>query len=396
MGYLWLWVGSDAKQEQCSGVLWCLSRQLLRSQLALEGIQVDTIEHFWPWQRHWPKRINPKHLQTLLQQWSQLLSAGLPLWSCINLVYLAKAPKRLRYELIVLQKSLLSGASFSQALAQARIFPATLVQLVAAGEVSGELAQVLTQVYQQQGRQINLKGRFKRSLFMPLVTLLSGCGVSLLIVYWVVPQVADLYSTGAYKLPAMTRWLLHFSDAVRSSLGLLLLTFTGLYMVMIWLYSMPKTRVRIERVMWHLPGLGRLMYLNSQAEVFLVLSLTFNAGVPLLDCLSLAANSSRWENISQDLKRAAEGLHQGQKLSQMLTQLAWQPQVLQLIRVGEVAGDLGLSFNQLQAYFEAQVTNQSQWLEQLLEPVLLILVAIFVGLILVALYLPLFQMGQMM
>ena len=132
------------------------------------------------------------------------------------------------------------------------------------------------------------------------------------------------------------------------------------------------------------------MYLHSQAEVFLVLSLTLNAGVPLLKGLTLAANSSRWEQISSDLKHAVLGLHQGQKSSQMLTKMAWQPQVLQLIRIGEAAGNLGLSFKQLHSHYDTQVINQSHWLEQLLEPLLLILVACFVGLILIALYLPLF------
>ena len=80
----------------------------------------------------------------------------------------------------------------------------------------------------------------------------------------------------------------------------------------------------------------------------------------------------------------------------MLIKMGWQAPALQLIRVGEAAGDLALSFTQLQTYYEAQVINQSQWLEQLLEPILLLLVAIFVGSILVALYLPLFQIGQMM
>ena len=80
----------------------------------------------------------------------------------------------------------------------------------------------------------------------------------------------------------------------------------------------------------------------------------------------------------------------------MLVKMRWQAPVLQLIRVSEAAGDLALSFTQLQTYYEAQVINQSQWLEQLLEPILLLLVAIFVGSILVALYLPLFQIGQMM
>ena len=80
----------------------------------------------------------------------------------------------------------------------------------------------------------------------------------------------------------------------------------------------------------------------------------------------------------------------------MLVKMGWQAPAPQLIRVGEAAGDLALSFTQLQTYYEAQVINQSQWLEQLLEPILLFLVAIFVGSILVALYLPLFQIGQMM
>jgi type II secretory pathway component PulF len=393
---VWLWYGLDSKQVQTSGVRRGTSKQLLRSQLALEGIQLDRAQHLWPWQRHWPNRIDPKHLQLLLGQWSQLLAAGLPLLTCITLIHLEQASGRLRYELIQLQSALLTGASFSQALSQSRIFPPTIVQLVAAGEASGELAQLLTQIHQQSVRQANLKRRFKRSLFMPLVTLLSGWAVSLLIVYWVVPQVANLYAAGAYKLPILTQWLLDFSHVAKASMGGVLVAVIVGYMVLLWLWSIPKIKVRLEWLLWHVPGLGRLMYLHSQAEVFLVLSLTFKAGVPLLDCLNLAANGSAWKRISRDLEKAIMGLHQGQKLSQILTTMAWQPQALQLIRIGEAAGNLALSFTQLQGYYEAQVVSQSQWLEQLLEPLLLILVAVFVGLILVALYLPLFQVGQMM
>jgi len=392
----WLWYGLDSKHVQSSGVRQCLNRQLLRSELALEGIQLDRAQHLWPWQRYWPKHIDHKHLQALLGQWSQLLCAGLPLLACVTLVQLEQASGRLRYELIQLQSTLLTGASFSQSLSQSRIFPTTIVQLVAAGEASGELADLLTQIHQQHTRQENLKRRFKRSLFMPLVTLLSGWGVSMLIVYWVVPQVANLYAAGAYELPALTQWLLNFSHTAKESMGSLLVTFILAYIGLRWLWSIPNIRVKLEWVLWHVPGLGRLMFLHSQADAFLVLSLTFKAGVPLLDCLMLAANGSSWEHVSRDLKNAIVELQQGQRLSQILTKMAWQPQALQLIRIGEAAGDLALSFAQLQGYYEAQVISQSQWLEQLLEPVLLILVALFVGLILVALYLPLFQMGQMM
>ena len=396
MWHWWLWYGLDAKHVQNSGVRQCLSRQLLRSELALEGIQLDRAQHLWPWQRYWPKRIDDKHLQTLLGQWSQLLCAGLPLLACVTLVHLEQASGRLRYELIQLQNSLLAGASFSQSLSQSRIFPPTIVQLVAAGETSGELAELLTQIHQQHACQENLTRRFKRSLFMPLVTLFSGWAVSMLIVYWVVPQVGHLYASGAYTLPPLTQWLLEFSHTAKTNIWGVLVAIIVAYIGLKWLWSMPSMRVKLEWVLWHVPGLGRLMYLHSQADVFLVLSLTFKAGVPLLDCLMLAANGSAWEHVSRDLKNAIVGLQQGQRLSQILTKMAWPSQALQLIRVGEATGDLALSFSQLQGYYEAQVISQSQWLEQLLEPVLLILVALFVGLILVALYLPLFQMGQMM
>ena len=396
MRFWWLWYGLDANHVQSSGARQCLNRQRLCFDLALEVIQLDRAQHLWPWQRYWPKRIDDKHLQSLLGQWSQLLSAGLPLLTCITLVYLEQASGRLRYELIQLQSALLTGATFSQSLSLSGIFPPTIVQLVAAGEASGELADLLTQVHLQQTRQANLKRRFKRSLFMPLVTLLSGGIVSMLIVYWVVPQVANLYAAGSYELPALTQWLLTFSHTAKENMGNILVTFILAYISLKWLWFIPNIRVRLEWVLWQFPGIGRLMHLHSQADVFLVLSLTFKAGVPLLDCLMLAANASSWQHISRDLKNATLRLQQGQRLSQILTNMSWQPQALQLIRVGESAGDLALSFTQLQGYYEAQVIGQSQWLEQLLEPVLLIVVALFVGLILVALYLPLFQMGQMM
>ena len=116
---------------------------------------------------------------------------------------------------------------------------------------------------------------------------------------------------------------------------------------------MPKTRVSLERLLWSIPGLGQLMYLHSQAQLFLVLSMTFNVRVPLLDCLTLAANSSPWEHVNRDLKKAISGLNQGQNLSQMLVKMRWQAPVLLLMRVGKAAGDLALSFTQLQTYYEA-------------------------------------------
>jgi type II secretory pathway component PulF len=168
------------------------------------------------------------------------------------------------------------------------------------------------------------------------------------------------------------------------------------YGIALWLWSKKTARLKLEWIFWRIPGLGRLVFLHAHADLFLVLSLTLNAGVPLITCLELAKKSSRSLRIKRDIEDIVLKLNQGQKISLIIGVLGWPPQVLQLIRVGEASGKLGVSFTQLHHYFEVQVSNQSVWLEQLIEPLLLLLVATFVGLILIALYLPLFEMGQMM
>lgn len=142
----------------------------------------------------------------------------------------------------------------------------------------------------------------------------------------------------------LTQWLLGLSDTAQASLSTMLVGVICTYVSLVWLWSKANLRVKLEWILLHISGLGELMRLHSKADVFLVLSLTFNAGVPLLDCLALAANNSQWEIMSRDLNAYILGLQQGQKLSQILTKIAWSAQTLQLIRIGEVAGDLGLSF----------------------------------------------------
>ncbi len=391
-----LWYGIDAFGVECNGVRECESSSQLHAQLMLEGIEVVKIRRLFQWQRVYPKKLAAADVQSLLGQWVQLLGSGLPLLSCIRLVQLENVSNRLRYELIKLQDSLLAGESFSKALAHSGLFEPILVKLVAAGEASGELSELLSQVHAQKSRQIELKRKLLRSLFMPILTLMSGFCVCLVIIYLVVPKVANLYATSSHKLPALTSWLLELSSVGSNELLLLLTLVLTTYGIALWLWSKKTARLKLEWIFWRIPGLGRLVFLHAHADLFLVLSLTLNAGVPLITCLELAKKSSRSLRIKRDIEDIVLKLNQGQKISLIIGVLGWPPQVLQLIRVGEASGKLGVSFTQLHHYFEVQVSNQSVWLEQLIEPLLLLLVATFVGLILIALYLPLFEMGQMM
>jgi len=396
MAALWLWRGVDSEEQECQGLTQCVSRVLLQLQLSQQGMGLINSQRVWYWHRRWPKRIAAQHLQQLLHQWSQLLAAGLPLLLCLQLTQVDRAPMRLRIELVKIQQRLLSGASFADAIARSGLFSSALVHLIAAGEASGELPKLLAQTHTQLTSNNDLKRRFLRTMIMPGITLFSGVLVSLLIVYWVVPQVANLYASADYGLPVMTQWLLLAADFLRhkglSLLGLLVV-FSAVAM---GLWSLPRARLVMELALWRVPGIGRLMYLHGQAELYLLLNLTFNAGVSLLEAIALAGNASSWRCISRDLTVATVKLKQGQRLSQVFASVGVPQHAVQMVRMGEASGHLGTSFNQLQNYYQQQAQSHSLWLEQLIEPVLLLLVSVFVGGILVALYLPLFQMGQVM
>ena len=392
----WLWRGVDGEQQEHQGLSQCGSRVLLQLHLSQQGIGLIKSQRVWYWHRRWPKHIATQHLQQLLQQWSQLLAAGLPLLLCLQLTQVDRAPMRLKIELVKIQQRLLSGASFAGAIARSGLFSSALVHLIAAGEASGELPQLLAQTHTQLAANNDLKRRFLRTMIMPSITLLSGVLVSLLIVYWVVPQVANLYASADYGLPVMTQWLMLVAEFLRYNGWILLVILLVLVVGLGGLWSLPRVRLVMEVGLWRLPGIGRLMRLHGQAEVYLLLNLTFNAGVSLLDAITLAGNASSWRCISRDLTVATAKLKQGQRLSQVFAHVGVPQHAVQMIRMGEASGHLGTSFKQLQSYYQQQAQSHSLWLEQLIEPVLLLLVSVFVGGILVALYLPLFQMGQVM
>ena len=393
---LWLWVGADDKRVEVRGLHYCEDKTRLALYLAGRGVELVRARRLWVWQQRWPKKIAHKHLHHLLGQWAHLLNAGLPILACIELAQAHAGPLRLQLELVKMQRSLLAGERFSQALKGSGLFDDSTVALVVAGESSGKLAQLLATTYDQGTKASELKQRFKRSLFMPFMTLCSGLLVSALIIYWVVPQMAGLYTQGNHSLPLITQWMMDLSASLnRSGIWLVLVPIVaGLMMKILW--RNPAMRPMLENLLWKIPGLGRLMYLQAHNELFLVLALTFNAGVPLLESLSLSAKANTWLRIRRQLHHTIDELQRGKKMSSVLTSIDWPDYTVQIIRMGEVSGDLGLSFSQLQGYFEAQTMSQSKWLEQLIESVLLLLVTGFVGCILVALYLPLFQMGQMM
>ena len=396
MAAYWLWRGVDGQGQECQGLKQCDNRLLLQLQLSQQGIDLINSQRVWFWHRRWPKRIAAQHLQQLLQQWSQLMAAGLPLLMCLQLTQVAKAPMRIKIELVNIQQSLLRGASFADAIALSGLFSSALEHLIAAGEASGELPQLLAQTHCQLMANNDLKRRFLRTMIMPGITLFSGVLVSLLIVYWVVPQVANLYASANYGLPRMTQWLLLVVEFLRHK-GWVLLVLTTLFSVVVMaLWSLPRARLCMEMGLWRLPGVGPLMHLHGQAELYLLLNLTFNAGVSLLEAIALAGNASSWRCISRDLDVATVKLKQGQRLSQVFASVGVPQHAVQMIRMGEASGHLGTSFNQLQGYYLQQAQSHSLWLEQLIEPVLLLLVSVFVGGILVALYLPLLQMGQVM
>lgn len=231
-------------------------------------------------------------------------------------------------------------------------------------------------------------------MIYPLITLVTGLGVSLLMLMWVVPKAGNFYQHSQQPLPGLTQGLLALSYQLQVGFlpAIVILLSSMVCLTMAWRHH--RYRCNMERILWWLPLIGTLCRLHSHAQLCLVLAITFNAGLSLPQCLIAAQRASSWAIIRQSLVILQRQLQQGHSLSQVFNSGAWNELFKQMIAVGDAAGTMGATLKQLQQHYQQALTEYTQLLSKLVEPLLMLLLGGLVGTMVIALYLPLLQLGQ--
>lgn len=329
------------------------------------------------------------------QQFLTLIKAGLPILQSLDLLIKRQKNPKMRAVLENVRERVKGGELLSDAFAAQRIFPKIYTTTLMAGEKSGNMEEVLSRYIAFQRLALTFKKKLAVSLVYPtLLVSVVLCMIVFLITY-VIPQFATLFNTLDAKLPAITVFMLAVGTNGQKYAPYALLALV-LGLVIFWRWKRTdKGAASFDKAMLSLPMLGQIWLKYQVANFSRMLSTLLTGGLPLVPSLETAGNSMSSRIILNGISEATVRVREGQPLAKSLEELELFPELsVEMIEVGESTGALPAMLNSVAEFYEEDVQTALGAAMALIEPVLLIIMAVFVGGVLISLYLPIFTLGS--
>jgi len=390
------WSAQDWQGRAHHGDLTARNRRAALSQLRSQGwlgIELRTVP-----QPSWrAARVTGARATTVLtRQLATLLSADVPLLNALVLMRETSNQAHTSALLEQLHRDIRGGSSLAQALSQhPHQFDALYRHVVSAGEASGSLGLLLDRLATQRERHESLSAQLRSALVYPLAVVLVAVAVVAVILVWVVPTFESVYGGFGAALPSLTLGLLGLSRGLVQHAPLLGLGLVLLIMVLIRLRRAPWALAAWDRWSLHWPVVGRLRQLAATARWTRTLSTLLDAGTPLNTALVSVAGASGHRTFELASVGMAQAVQEGSALTQAMKRCGlFDPVVLQLTAMGEASGALSAMLAKSAHLSERELETQLQGLSGLFEPVIIVVLGLVIGTIVLALYWPIFELGQ--
>jgi type IV pilus assembly protein PilC len=341
------------------------------------------------------KKINTEKFLIFNQQFVTLIRAGLPILKALDLLADRLTDPKLSKHINGVREEIRNGALLSDAFAKQNVFPPIYVTSVLAGERSGSLGEVLERYISYQKLSLSVHKKLLVSLLYPAVLVFLVICLIVFLVTYVVPNFAVLYATMDAQLPAPTRILIAIGTTARTYV---LIGFAGLVGAIFgfryWART-PSGGERIDRFLLKIPVAGEVWLKYQVAQFSRVLGTLLIGGIPLLQALDTAADSLGTQVLKKVLGSAVKLVREGQALSGSLRKTKVFPSLaLDMIEVGESTGALPQMLTSVAEFYEEDVSNSVTAALSLIEPVIMIIMGIFVAFVLISLYLPIFSLAD--
>lgn len=326
------------------------------------------------------------------QQFNTLIKAGLPILKGLDLLAERAASPRLQPLLREVRDRVREGSSLSEALDQQGIFPKVYVTSVLAGEKSGSLSGVLEYYIAYQKISTSAKKKLIATLIYPAILVTVATLIVTYLVTYVVPQFAKLYSDMNVQLPAVTRLLLTLTVSYRFDV-LVAVALLAVGIVAVFLWSRTENGgTAVDRVKLKVPVVGDTWIKFQVAQFCRTLSTLLAGGTPLVAALSTSAQSVRSRLVSSGIEQSAALVRDGQSLHAALQSTRLMPAMgIEMIEVGEASGALAPMLASVAEFYEDETNQRIGTLIAVVEPAILVFMAIVIAFILISLYLPIFS-----
>ena len=395
------WRGVDREGRVVTGTITAISSEAVRNQLKQQRIRATRIQRQYElpkWLKLQTKaRISTRDITQFTRQLATLLHAGVPLLQAIHLLERGESKTTLQSILHDLHREIEGGMALSQAMQQHASFDALYCNLVAVGELTGMLDTMLERLASHLEKSEALRMSIRTALIYPTAVMCIAVSVTILILLFVVPAFQNIFASFDAELPWLTRWVIALSETVEKY-GLLLLSvgIVSVWGLKLQLSKRWQWRHHLHGWLLRTPVAGPLTRHACTARWARTLATLFSAGVPLTDALEAVqgVTGHLWFQVATQNIR--EQLIQGHALSHALesTKGLFPSMVVQMCAIGEESGALDHMLEKTAEHYEREVDSTVTRLSTLLEPFIMVVLGLLIGGLVMALYLPIFQLGQ--
>ena len=339
-------------------------------------------------------KVKTKVLTTFTRQLATLVDAGLPLLRGLRVLEKQERDVTLRNILNKLASSIEGGSTFSEALAQhPKVFNRLFVNMVKAGELGGVLEVVLKRLAEFAEKAEKIKGKVKAAMFYPVAVMVVAVGIMVLLMAFVVPKFKDVFAGMNIKMPGFTLFVLAMSDLVKNNI---LGTMGAVFVVFILFKLFLMTK--FGRLVWDsftlkMPALGPVVTKVAISRFTRTLGTLVSSGVPILQALNIVRETSGNVVIANAVLKIHESVKEGETITAPLeSSRVFPPMVVSMVDVGEQTGALPEMLLRIADNYDEEVDNAVASMTSLLEPIMIVFLAVIVGSIVIAMFLPLIAM----
>jgi type IV pilus assembly protein PilC len=394
---VYAWEGVDKKGTKLSGEINGHNPALVKAQLRKQGVNPTKVRKKSASIFGKGKKIKPLDIAFFSRQMATMMKAGVPLLQSFDIISEGHENPNMRKLVDDLKQEVAAGHSFATALRQKPLyFDDLFCNLVDAGEQAGALEALLDRVATYKEKTESLKAKIKKAMTYPIAVVVVAFVVTGILLLKVVPQFQTIFEGFGATLPTFTLMVIGLSQIVQDYWWVLLAGIgLGTFLFRRAYRSSEKFRNGLDRTLLKFPVIGPLLYKSAVARFARTLSTTFAAGVPLVEALDSVAGATGNVVFKNAVNKVKQDVSTGMQLNFSMRSTGVFPMLaVQMTAIGEESGALDSMLDKVATYYEDEVDNMVDSLTALMEPMIMAVLGIIVGGLVIAMYLPIFQLGQ--
>ncbi len=395
---VFVWEGNDKRGVKMKGEQQSRNMNFLRAELRKQGITPTVVKpKAKPLFGAAGKTITPKEIAFFSRQMATMMKSGVPIVQALEIIGSGHKNARMSKMIGAIRADVEGGSSLHEAISKYPVqFDELYRNLVMAGEGAGVLETVLDTIANYKENLETLKGKIKKALFYPAMTIAVALLVSSILLVWVVPQFEEVFKGFGADLPAFTKMIVAASRFMVAYWWLILLVVVGAIIAFLFFKKRSLAFQHfLDRLILKVPVVGQIMHNASIARFARTLAVTFKAGVPLVEALETISGATGNTVYEKAVLRMRDDVAVGYPVNVSMKQTNLFPHmVTQMTAIGEEAGALDTMLFKVAEYYEQEVNNAVDALASLIEPLIMVFIGTIVGGMVIGMYLPIFKLAS--